>query len=101
MRLCSQNLKIGIFGYEPFVKREKHGLSGPFGELYNQLVFSKAPTPNCSVQVIPQLSGDSNERNATWIYLFQNTSVDLILSREKLGSNNGVIEETDVVGITT
>lgn len=41
MHFCAHNLRIGIFGDKTIIKAEKNVLSGPMGQLFEQLIFSK------------------------------------------------------------
>ena len=40
MSFCAHNLKIAILGHESFVRAENNILSGSFGKVYNQALFS-------------------------------------------------------------
>lgn len=41
MSFCVHGLKIGIFAFESLAKVSKNTLSGPLGEIYNQLFFDR------------------------------------------------------------
>lgn len=42
MHLCSHNLTIGFYGDEILIKFKNRHLAGPVGELYQNMLFSKA-----------------------------------------------------------
>ena len=60
---------------------------------------------NCSIRIISPLTGfyarDRNAENSTWSYMLRNNLLDLVWTKEKLGSGDDLIQGTDVIGITT
>ena len=105
MRLCSHNLRIGVLVDKAFVKVKNDHLSGPLGELYNQLLFSKnqGSQRNCTLKFIStardrSIAGASNSSGS---YLLRNNLLDLALTKKKLGHNDDLIEESRVIGYTT
>ena len=59
------------------------------------------PLSNCTVQLISAITWNSVGKNLSMTYMLRNNLLDLVMIRNRLGSGDEIVEETNVIGRTT